>query len=137
MAVIANVSLTDAAATPLVRVFNPTKRDGELVTYHNRASGIVVGFDALSIQSRAANKTTKATKLTYKLVTPILEQTSPSTSTGIQPAPTVAYNLIGTLEFVLPERSALQDRKDLLAMLRDLIDESIVTAAVENYDFPY
>jgi hypothetical protein len=139
MAAIANVTLTDAAATPVNRVFNPTRREngGELVTYHNRASGIVVGFDALSIQSRQANKTTKATKITLKLVTPILEQTSPSTSSGIQPAPTVAYNLIGTMEFVLPDRSDLQDRKDLLAMCRDLLDEAIVTQAVENYDFPY
>jgi hypothetical protein len=138
LAAIASISLTDAAATPLVRVFSPTrKKDGELFTYHNRSSGIVVGFDAFSIQTRQADKTTKATKVTLKLVTPILEQTSPSTTTGIQPAPTVAYNLLASVELVLPDRSSLQNRKDLLAMIRDALSETVVTQAVHDYDFPW
>lgn len=138
MAAIANITLTDATpVTPVNRVFSPTKKDKDLFTYHNRASGIVVGFDQVTIQTRQADKATKATKVTLKLVTPILEQTSPSTSTGIQPAPTVAYNLLANVELVLPDRSSLQNRKDLLAMIRDALSEAVVTQAVENYDFPY
>jgi hypothetical protein len=38
---------------------------------------------------------------------------------------------------VLPERCSLQDRKNALAMARDLIDEALTTQAVENYDAPY
>jgi len=75
--------------------------------------------------------------VSVKLVTPILEQTSPSTSTGIQPAPTVAYNCIGKLELVLPDRSTIQNRKDLLAMMRDLIDEALITESVESLDPTY
>lgn len=137
MAAIASVTLTDAATTPVNRVFSPTKKDKDMVIYHNRASGIVVGFDAFSINTRQADKTTKATKVTLKLVTPILEQTSPSTASGIQPAPTVAYNLIANVELVLPDRSSLQNRKDLLAMIRDALSETLVTQAVHDYDFPW
>jgi hypothetical protein len=72
-----------------------------------------------------------------RLNCPTLEQTSASTATGIQPAPTVAYTTVGEITLVLPERSNLQDRKNILAMLRDLIDESLTTAVVENYDAPY
>jgi len=132
-----SITLTDAATTPVARVFYPAKKDADIYTYHNRASGIVVGYDALSIQSRLPSKTSKATVVSVKLVTPILEQTSPSTSTGIQPAPTVAYNCIGKLELVLPDRSTTQNRKDLLAMMRDLIDEALITESVESLDPTY
>lgn len=112
-------------------------KDGNLYTYHNRAGGIVAGYDSFSVQSRLPSKSSKATVVTFKLVSPILEQTSASTSTGIQPAPTVAFNDIFKMEFVLHERSSQQNRKDLLAMARDLIDEALVTECVESYDATY
>lgn len=133
-----SIVLTDnTPTTPVNRTFAPAKKENNLYTYHNRASGIVVGYDQLSIQQRLPTKQSKATTVTMKLVTPVLEQTSASTATGIQPAPTVAYSMIGKLEFVLPERSTLQNRKDLLAMLRDLIDEALTTESVENLDPTY
>ena len=133
-----SIALTDdTPTTPVVRTFYPAKKDDDLYTWHNRAAGIVVGYDALSIQTRLPSKTSKATVISIKLVTPVLEQTSASTSTGIQPAPTVAYNCIGKLELVLPDRSTAQNRKDLLAMLRDLIDESLVTDNVVSLDPTY
>jgi hypothetical protein len=138
MAAITTITLTDATpVTPVNRAFSPTKQDGELVTYHNRASGIVVGFDKLSINVRQATKDSKATKLTFRLETPILEQTSASTASGIQPAPTLAFTPLINCDLVFPDRSTLQQRKDLLAMFRDLVNEAIVTNMVENYDFPY
>lgn len=133
-----SILLTDAASpTPIVRTFAPARKEGDLYTYHNRASGIVVGYDALTIQTRLPSKTSKATVVSFKLTTPILEQTSASTATGIQPAPIVAYNNIGKFEFVMHERSSLQDRKNLLAMCRDAIDEAFLTECVENYDATY
>lgn len=132
-----SIVLTDAESTPVNRTFLPASKDGNLYTYHNRASGIVVGYDVLTVQQRMPSKSSKATVVSFKLTTPKLEQTSASTSTGIQPAPTVAYNCIGKLEFVLHERSTLQDRKNLLAMMRDLIDEALTAEGVENYDATY
>jgi hypothetical protein len=133
-----SIVLTDATpVTPVNRTFAPAKKEENLYTYHNRAGGIVAGYDALSFQAKLPSKTSKATTLTFKVQAPILEQTSASTSTGIQPAPTVAFNDIFKMEFVLHERSSTQNRKDLLAMARDLIDEALVTECVENYDFTY
>jgi hypothetical protein len=131
------ISLTDGEATPIVRVFNPAKKEGDVYRWDNRASGIVANYDQLNISTRLPTKTAKATKVTMRLVMPIMEQTSPSTSTGIQPAPTVAYVLGGEIVFNLPERSDQLDRRNLLTMMRDLIDEQLTTDVVENYDFPY
>jgi hypothetical protein len=133
------ITLTDAAGTPVARAFNPAQKDGPSGSYRwdYRGTGVVVGYDQLTITTRLPSKQNKNTKVQMRLVCPTLEQTSPSTATGIQPAPTVAYNTVVDLTFVLPERSVLQDRKNALAMARDLIDEALTTAAVENYDGPF
>lgn len=138
MSAIASITLTDGNTTPVNRVFSPAKKDDSGVFhFENRATGIRIGFDQLTIFPRMGTKTTRATKLTLKLSTPIMEQTSPSTATGIQPIPTVAYTPLANIEFVLPDRSVLLDRKNLLAMIRDLLNESAITGMVENYDMPY
>jgi len=133
----ANITLTDAATTPVNRVYYPAAEKNGVLLWKDRTQPVLIGQNRLSLMQRPADKTTKATKYSWKLETPILEATSPSTSTGIQPAPTVAYTPLGTIELVLPERSTLQDRKDLLAQLRDLIDEAIVTAQVHDYDMTF
>ncbi len=134
MAIRANVTLTDAASTPVNHVYYPTQSADELIRFRDRISTVVAGQFRLSVEQRASTRQTQATKVSWKLETPILEQTSPSTSTGIQPAPTVAYTPLAKIEFVLPDRCTLQERKDLLAMTRDLIDEAIVTAQVQDLE---
>lgn len=137
MAQITAITLTDGATTPVNRVFAPARQDGDVYRYDYRGSGIVAGYDQLTVSTRMPSKQARTTKVQFRLMAPILEVTSPSTSTGIQPAPTVAYNNTVDLVFTLHERSVLQNRKDLLTMVRDLIDEAFVTAAVQDYDAPY
>jgi hypothetical protein len=135
MAVRANVTLTDAAGTPVNHVFKPTQvgSDG-IIGWRDSNQSIYAGQAVLTCSQRLASRNAKATKVAWKLQTPVLEVTSPSTSSGIQPAPTVAYTPIATLEFVMPDRASQQERKDLLAMLRDLIDEAIVTSQVHDLE---
>lgn len=137
MAIRANVTLTDAATTPVNRVYYPTQSEPGLIRWTDRTQAVVAGQNKLTVSQRAANKQIHASKIAWKLETPVLEQTSASTSTGIQPAPTVAYTLIAGLELVLPDRCTLQERKDLLAQLRDLINEAIVTSQVHDLDLIY
>lgn len=132
-----SVVLTDAASTPVNRTFGPAKKDGDAYRWDYRGGGIGAGFDRLTINTRLPTKALKATKVSLKLETPILEVTSPSTTTGIQPAPTVSHTPLFEMHFVLPEKASLQERKNLLAMARDLIDEALVTESVENLDPTY
>jgi hypothetical protein len=90
-------------------------------------------------------------KVTAKLDLPTLEVTSPSTGTGIQPAPTKAYSCQANLEFLIPERSTLAERQVLISQLRSFVVAFITAsdgtpsdatlsplqAAVENFDAPY
>jgi len=135
MGIRANITLTDATpVTPVNRVYSPTQSGDGLIRWQDRTQAIFVGQNRLTVSQRLADKQARTNKLSWKLETPILEQTSPSTSTGIQPAPTVAYTPIATVEFVLPDRMTTQERKDLLAQLRDLLEEAVVTNQVHDLD---
>ena len=129
------VTLTDAAGTPVNRVFSPMGVLNGLAKWAYKTLGVVAGYNWLSQFLRVPTPQSDAYKATFKLVTPVLEVTSPSTGSGIQPAPTVAYELIANLEFVLPSRSSLQERKDILAMLCDFVaNEAQLTKAVEELE---
>jgi hypothetical protein len=139
MSAIAPVVLLDGQATPVSHTFAPVTIDAAGVAkWADRSTGISVGFPQLSYSLKNPNGTSKNYRLTAKVTLPVLEQTSPSTSTGIQPAPTVAYNLIANVDIVLPERSTLGDRKNLIAYVRNyLANAAVITAGVENYETVY
>jgi len=103
--------LTNDAAVGVTNTFNPTGIDANgVATYEDSSGGISVGNPRLSIQLRRPNKTNRNYKLTLKLFVPTLEVTSPSTGSGIQPAPTKAYDLAHIQEWILPERSTAAER---------------------------
>nr|QDH90053.1 MAG: hypothetical protein H1BulkLitter5446_000002 [Leviviridae sp.] len=117
----------------------------------DRSGGIAIGYPAFSLSVRPPTKTSRVYKVTAKLVLPTLEQTSPSTATGIQPAPTKAYDCMCVMEFMLPERSTLTERNALLSHVRSLFATTIqasdgapsdstgspLVAAVSSFEPPY
>lgn len=135
MAAVSNITIKDGALVD--HTFNPLRVEPELVRYVDKVGGIVVGFPELSISNRLPSKTAKSYKVVLRVKVPVLEQTSPSTSTGIQPAPTVAYNLIGNVELTMPDRCSLDDRKTLLAYVKNYLANASVTTAVESFELPY
>jgi len=136
MTAIAALTLADGAATPVNHTFSPVNIDAAGVAkWADRSGGISVGFPQISFSLRNPSKGFKSYRITAKVVVPVLEVTSPSTTTGIQPAPTLAYNMQGTVEFTLPERSTLQQRKDLLAYVRNyMANATVITPAIENFE---
>lgn len=135
MAARGNITLTDAAATPVARVFKPSaNKPGDPLTWRDSGETVYAGQARLTLLQRLADAKAKTTKVTWRLETPVLEQTSPSTSTGIQPAPTVAYTPLIELSIVLPDRASQLERDNVLAMTRDLIDEAIVTSQVHDLE---
>lgn len=139
MGAIANLTLTDAAATPVNHTYYPQPDQfmTNLARWVDRGGGIALGYPVATLLFRMPTRQSRAFKVSVKLVLPTLEVTSPSTSSGIQPAPTLAYNHIASAEYVIPERGTLQERKDLNALFKDLLGDAVVTAAVESQDPPY
>lgn len=138
MSAIASITINDGATTPVAHVFAPVNIDAAgMAKWADRSSGIALGFPVITELVRNPTKESRNYKVSLKVVVPTLEVTSPSTSTGIQPAPTLAYNLMATIEFVLPERSTLQERKNLLAYMKNLLATGTVTSAVESFEPTY
>lgn len=134
MGIRAAITLTDGAATPVNRVFAFLKQVNDVLHWRDRTQSIEAGQNRLTLSQRTATKQAPAYKMSWRLEAPILAQTSASTSSGIQPVPTVDHTNLFTMDFVLHERADEQERKDLLAMARDLIDEAIVQAQVKDLD---
>jgi hypothetical protein len=57
---------------------------------------------------------------------------SNSTISGIAPAPTLSYVCRSFTEFVMPERAALQNRKDLRKMQANLLADAQIVSMVET-----
>lgn len=138
MTAFAALIINDAATTPVARTFAPVKIDAlGVAKFAERSGGIPVGYPVITLSLREPNKQSRNYRILGKVVLPILEQTSASTATGIQPAPSVAYNCLGTFDLSLPERCTLQNRKDLSAFIRGLMAHAVVTALVNDLDTIY
>lgn len=139
MTAIAALTLQDGQATPVTHTFGVVNIDSAGVAkWADRSGGIALGFPVLTFSMKVPNKNSRAYRVTAKVVTPVLEVTSPSTSTGIQPAPTKAYDLIANLEFVMPERSTAAQRADLLAYVKNfLANSAVIPPAVNTFEAVY
>lgn len=134
MAQIANLVLADGQATPVNHTFSPIDvRDG-VAKWADKVGGISVGFPVITYSVRQPTKAARSYKITRKITLPVLAQTSPSTSTGIQPAPTKAYELIHNSEWVLPEQSTLADRQNLLAYVKNFDANVVMKNGAELFE---
>jgi len=137
MPAIAAVVINDGQATPVAHTFAPVNIVGDVAKLADRSGGIALGYPVITQSIRAPGNGLRTYKVTQRVLYPILEVTSPSTATGIQPAPTLAYNLMCNIDWVLPERSTLAERKNLKAFVKNLLAHSNTTVAIEDFDAIY
>jgi hypothetical protein len=130
----ANIVLTDAATTPVNHTFAYAGVIKGLKTWFDRSVSQLIGQPSLTLVQKPALTSKASTETSWKVRMPVLEVTSPSTATGLQPAPTISHVNSIEIKFSMHAKSANQERKDILAFARDLIDEAILTEQVVNYD---
>lgn len=130
------LTLTDAAGTPVNRSFPLVSTSPDLSIFKDYAtnSNYPVGAGVASLSLKENSNGTM--RVTGKLVLPTLESVSGDTGLGFTPAPTKAFECIGSFDLVFPSRASLQNRKDLKAMTIDLLSDALVTSAVENFVHP-
>lgn len=139
MSAVANIVLNDAQATPVAHTFVPIGQDAKGVWwYEDQSASAPIGYNRISLElvragnpSPGQNAGQRMNRVKIGLHTPKLE-TLGNNSLGITPPPTVAYIARANLEFVIPDRSTLQDRKDLRKFVDFLAAEVQVTDMVEN-----
>lgn len=142
MPTLATLTIDDGQATPVAHPFTPlTINSGGITTFIDRTGGIPLGFCKLDLSLRqppdakpGQNSSGRVYKAMLRLFVPTLEQTSASTSTGIQPAPTKAFDHIATVQFFLPERGTTQNRKDLLALVTNALSADAIKTVITDLE---
>lgn len=137
MGAIARITVKDGSATPVDVNYDPTTPSGNIITFQDRAGGIVVGMPDLVIEQRAGNQKNGAQRTSIRTLRPTLEQTSPSTSTGIQPAPTLAYNHFMKTELVSPIRGTKAERVDVIKRHINILNHALIMAILADGDLLY
>jgi hypothetical protein len=139
----ANIVLADAQGTPVNHTFIPKGRDANGVFwFEDQSQANAVGFWRISFEikqppppSAGTASDQRTTRVKVGLHEPILANITNSTVSGVEPSPQVAYVDRAFTEYVMPERSSLQNRKDLRKMNYNLQNDSQVVAVVENLQF--
>lgn len=136
-----NILIADALGSPVTHTFS---WDGNHANgwsnWEDRVSGIPIGYWTLSAQmlkpKRAKNRTATGNyRIRLIMRMPVMEALSVSDS-GLLPAPTVAYTCVGDMTIVIPERSTLQNRKDIAKMLPLFMQVAQIKAIIEDLDLP-
>jgi hypothetical protein len=118
------ITLTDAAGTPVNRSYPLVQASPDLAVWWDLTTNggypVLAGRASISVRTNASN----VTRVTGKLVLPAPDSVIASEK---------AFEEIGSFEFVIPGTSSLQRRKDLKAMLRDLMGDALIDSAVESF----
>jgi hypothetical protein len=140
MSAVVNIVLNDAQGSPVAHTFVPLGPDtGGVWWYEDQTGPAPIGYNRISLQlvrnssssSPGSNAGDRTARVKVGLHTPKME-TLGNNSAGITPPPTVAYTPRCNVEFIMSERSSLQDRKDLRKYVDFLMAEAQVTDMVEN-----
>lgn len=138
MTAIAALTLADGQATPANHTFSAVNVNAAgIAKWQDRSGGIALGFPTITMSLREPTKSSRVYKLVRKVSIPVLEVTSPSTASGIQPAPTLAYTLQQNCEWIIPERSTQAQRDDLLAYAKNFDANAVLTNAVKTFENVY
>lgn len=113
---LANVILTDRAATPVNHTFTPADINGG-VGLTVESSGVPVGDSRFTI---GLKKTADKCKPELRLTVPVVQT---QTVNGIS-TPVVVRTAYATISFNFDATSTTQERKDLVGMMQSALDSS-------------
>lgn len=131
MATFADIVLADGSATPVNHTFKTKTSSGRVAIWEDRVSGIPVSYGKLSVETKD-NDTVRRVKLSVAI--PTLEAAAGANKDGFTPAATVAYIHRVNVEFLLPQRGIVQNRKDILAYLKNALSNTVLAAIITDGD---
>lgn len=141
----ANVVINDAQATPVAHTFIPVGRDKNGVFwFEDQSQANAIGYWRVAVELKRPeipkgrqSSEGRSFRVRVEVHMPVLENVSNSTVSGVAPAPTVSYVMRGFSEFVVPERSTLQNRKDIGKIMRGALVDSQILAVLESLVYIY
>lgn len=128
MPAIAAIAINDGKTTPVLHTFSPQTTNGSLAEFLNRSATIQAGMEQLHIEYVKPRSANAAHQYKVKLVRPVTANVS-----GVD---TVVRKSTTTLTMNFGNDSTAADRKDEVALLRNLFTNAGFISAVENLE-PY
>lgn len=131
-----SIVLDDGQTTPVAHTFVPNgalaNPQGKVIAeWVDRSVGQRVGYWSLVEQYSPPNGN-KIEKWRFVLSRPTLETLSNNTSTGIDPAPTKAFDSTLVMEFWVHERASEAELDDLAALAIELASCTHVQNSIKN-----
>lgn len=131
----ADLVLNDGQGTPVAHTFSARGADMKLALWSDVSGGIGIGMGQVTLSNVQQTGTSSAYKVEGRITIPVMEVVSGSDG-GYTPVPKVAFNLFAKVEFVIPNRASLQNRKDILAYAKNFLANAVVTSTVVDFNPP-
>ena len=133
---IKNLVLKDGQATPADHTFTPqTSQKGTApAEWLERNSGSPIGYNRVTALVSASQS--GVSKVSLVIATPKLQSLGAGCCVD-QNTPQVSFTEFANIVFKLPASSTIQDRKDILALAKNLLASDQVVAMVENLEPAY
>ncbi len=125
---LANLTLADGASTPVDHTFTYNS-EVPVADWSDKVGGISIGEPHVTISVSRPNASRKTQKVAWKVWVPTLETISGDAG-GYTPAPKVAYTCLAEGHFTCPDRSTIQNRKDVFAFVKNLFANAMFKATV-------
>lgn len=133
------LNLGDGQATPVNHPFTVQSVKPDLLAFSEKVSGVpFIGWPEVVIRHRAPivqrgrRSADGVFREEFSIKVPQMDTTSPSTSTGVQPVPTVGYVNQVKVTFLMSERATDQQKKDLRKFIANLLSHPTVSVQIEN-----
>lgn len=130
-----NLTLNDGQATPVAHTFSARGADMKLALWTDVSGGIGIGMGKVTLSNVTTAGVSAAYKVEARVTIPVMETISGDAG-GYTPVPKVAFNLFGKVEFVVPSRASLQNRKDILAYVKNLLANAVMSDTVVDFNPP-
>ncbi|UUW21232.1 MAG: hypothetical protein [Sanya fiers-like virus 9] len=123
------LNVSDKAATPVVHVFTPSGRISAdnvvnwLDMWHN--NGLPIGFESIDYSVKQPKAAGSPWRVKVTMARPIVDFT-------IATAPKLQGTMRFSGEFIFPEAASLQNRKDLVEMVKNLFAQDQASLLGDN-----
>ncbi len=133
MPAIGTITINNGAATPVAHNFDPVNINGDVAYWADRSGGVPSGYPKIDLSMRDPSTAARVYRVQGDVILPtVADGSNPAVAAG-----TVLYETRAQFTFFLPERSTLQERKDILAYVKNYLAHAVVTAVVQNLEHVY
>lgn len=137
MSQIAPIAVADATSpTPVTHTFNPVSSSPVALYRESLAAIPLVGQGVMELANRSGSDAALQ-RVRIKVMLPALEQVTGQNAAGYTAAPKVAYTNSVFIDFLLPSRGTVQQRKDLRTMVKNTLESAQVVDLIDNLNIPY